>query len=428
MVILILPHIGLAQTSIIANHNCTDISSIPEYWITQAKSVLHIAYGHTSHGSQLTDGMTNLVGFMNGLGYPLNLYAYNNGGTGGALDLHDYAMAGDVGYYPDWVNNTRTYLNNPANADVNVIIWSWCGQVSGQTEQSMINNYLAPMTQLELDYPSVKFVYMTGHLDGSGSSGNLHIRNQQIRTYCQTNNKILYDFADIESYDPDGLVNYMELFANDNCDYDSSGFSRNWAQRWQNTHTLNVDWYNCSAAHSQPLNGNRKAYAAWWLWARLAGWSSDSGKNMKAGWNLVSVPFLQSDYTSGVVFPGKSGSMFEYNTATKQYATAPILACGKGYWVLYGSPNTVTITGSVPGPLTDTVAQAGWTLVGSYEESLPVSSLVFSNGAYKSGSVYRYDASPGQKQYVMTTEINPGEAVWINVQGATSWPCTITIP
>ncbi len=270
----------MAQTAIIANHQCANISQIPTYWITQAKGVLHIAYGHTSHGSQLTDGMTNLVGFMNGLGYPLNLYAYNNGGTGGALDLHDYAMAGDAGYYPDWVNNTRTYLNNPANADVNVIIWSWCGQVSGQTEQSMINNYLAPMTQLELDYPSVKFVYMTGHLDGSGSSGNLHIRNQQIRTYCQTNNKILYDFADIESYDLNGLINYMELLANDNCDYDSDNNGtrdKNWATDWQNAHTLNVDWYNCSAAHSQPVNGNRKAYAAWWLWARLAGWNGATG-------------------------------------------------------------------------------------------------------------------------------------------------------
>jgi hypothetical protein len=146
----------------------------------------------------------------------------------------------------------------------------------------MIDNYLAPMTQLESDYPNVKFVYMTGHLDGSGSTGNLNVRNQQIRNYCQTNNKVLFDFADIESYDPDGLVNYMELGANDNCDYDSSGNSRNWAIRWQNTHTENVDWYSCSAAHSQPLNGNRKAYAAWWLWARLTGWSGTTGVEEKA--------------------------------------------------------------------------------------------------------------------------------------------------
>jgi hypothetical protein len=41
---------------------------------------------------------------------------------------------------------------------------------------------------------------------------------------------------------------------------------------WQNDHTEGMDWYDCSSAHSVELNANRKAYAAWWLWARLAGW------------------------------------------------------------------------------------------------------------------------------------------------------------
>ncbi len=33
-----------------------------------------------------------------------------------------------------------------------------------------------------------------------------------------------------------------------------------------------MDWFNCSPAHTQALNGNLKAYAAWYLWASLAGW------------------------------------------------------------------------------------------------------------------------------------------------------------
>ena len=111
---------------IIIDHRHTDITQLSSGQLARAKAVLHIAYGHTSHGSQLTDGMSGLVGFANGgglgLSYPNNFFAWNNGGTGGALDLHDYAMGGDVGYYPDWVNNTVAYLNNPANADVNVII------------------------------------------------------------------------------------------------------------------------------------------------------------------------------------------------------------------------------------------------------------------------------------------------------------------
>lgn len=249
------------------NHNATDLSQIPAAWITTAKQNLHIAYGHTSHGSQLIDGMTGLVQFKG------DLYAFNNGGSSGALDLRDtpFSGASDLGN-PDrtsWETATRNYLNN--HSDINVVIWSWCGQVSSATE-SDINTYLNLMSGLESDYPNVKFVYMTGHLDGTGLTGNLHLRNEQIRNYCQAHGKVLYDFADIESYDPDGTY-FGDKIPNDNCDYDSNGDGTqdaNWAQQWQSAHP--GEWYNCSAAHSQPLNGNRKAYAAWWLWARLAGW------------------------------------------------------------------------------------------------------------------------------------------------------------
>ena len=49
--------------AIIADHACTDITQIPEWAIVQAKETLHIGYGHTSHGSQLTSEMTGLVSF-----------------------------------------------------------------------------------------------------------------------------------------------------------------------------------------------------------------------------------------------------------------------------------------------------------------------------------------------------------------------------
>jgi hypothetical protein len=260
----------LEVKDLIINHTSTNLNSIPNEWIIKARQNLHIAYGHTSHGSQLTEGMTGLATFKG------NNFAWNNGGTGGVLDLHDYAMSGDLGS-PDrtsWADRTRAYLSS--NPDVNVIIWSWCGQVSDATE-SNINTYLSLMSTLEADYPSVKFVYMTGHLDGTGLTGNLHLRNEQIRNYCQTNKKILYDFEDIESYNPDGIY-FGDKKPNDNCDYDSNNdgsLDANWAIQWQNSHTQGVDWFNCSAAHSQSINGNQKAYAAWWLWARLGGWNGN---------------------------------------------------------------------------------------------------------------------------------------------------------
>lgn len=261
-------HSGNNSTGgIIIDHSCADLGQIPVEWIEEAKAVLHIAYGHTSHGSQLTTGMTGLAVWKGAV------YSWNNSGSGGALDLRDtpFSGASDLGN-PDrisWAAATRNYLS--INHQVNVIVWSWCGQVSSATEAD-ITTYLTLMEGLEKEFPHVTFVYMTGHLDGTGLTGNLHLRNEQIRIFCRENHKVLYDFADIETYDPDGTY-FGDRIPNDNCDYDSDGNGSrdaNWAVQWQDAHA--GEWYDCSSAHSRPLNANRKAYAAWWLWARIAGW------------------------------------------------------------------------------------------------------------------------------------------------------------
>ncbi len=258
------------------DHQDTDLTSLSLAMVARAKADLHIAYGHTSHGSQVTEGMTAMNTFINGGGLgmscPADTFRWNDGPMAGVLDLDDYFAPGDLGNpdYTTWAAHTRTYLDTPANADVNVVMWSWCGQAD--TTEANIDLYLGLMTQLEVDYPDVTFVYMTGHVNGCSTTGNLFLRNQQIRDFCEANDKVLYDFADIESWDPDGDY-YGDKLVLDDCSYDSDGNGsrdRNWAIDWQNSHTLGVDWFNCSCAHSQPLNGNRKAYAAWALWTSLA--------------------------------------------------------------------------------------------------------------------------------------------------------------
>lgn len=268
---------------------------IPDANITNAKNTLHIAYGHTSHGSQIITGMNGLPAFKESKNGTEGLYDRNEGGTDGALDIDDTFVSGDLGN-PDWVtwaSLTEGYLNNPTNSDVNVVMWSWRGQVSSATEEN-INTYLDLMNDLETDYPGVNFIYMTGHTDGFGLEGNLHIRNEQIRDYCITNNKILFDFADIESYDPDSNY-YGDKRCNDNCDYDSDNdeiLDSNWVIQWQNDHP--GEWYVCSSAHSQPLNANMKAYAAWWLWSTLTGWNTTI--------ILTSTPYTPSGSISVSIF------------------------------------------------------------------------------------------------------------------------------
>lgn len=299
--------------AIIADHSTTTLSDIPAGWINTVKNTLRLSYGHTSHGSQPVEGMKVLAGSAT---YG-TLYALNSDGaiTAGVLSLADYTPDGDLGGYGDtaWAVATRTYLNSSGGtgATRNVVIWSWCGGVSDNTEAG-IDTYLHTMNQLELEYPDVTFVYMTGHLDGTGANGTLNILNNRIRAYCQAHNKVLFDFADIESYNPDGAY-FLDLHANDNCDYDGG---HNWAISWCASHSgseLCAPVNDC--AHSQPLNCNLKARAFWWMLARVAGW--DGGSD-------TTPPVLSHGAPSGQLAPGTTQTTLAVTSnenATCRFAT-----------------------------------------------------------------------------------------------------------
>lgn len=260
---------GQAQQSLIIDHHCTDLDAVPRSYVEQACAQFRLSYGHTSHGSQIVSGMQLLRGLAD---EPFN---FNNDGSGGALSLHDGRPSGDLGHNGDlaWASATRALLD-ASGCDRNMIMWSWCGGCSDNTVDG-INAYLTAMDALEKDYPDVTFVYMTGHLDGTGVDGTLHQRNEQIREYCRTHGKILFDFADIESYDPDGNY-FLDKAANDNCDYrDEHGSSRNWAQEWCERNPGACE--SCGCAHSQCLNCQQKGKAFWYMMARLAGWDGVTG-------------------------------------------------------------------------------------------------------------------------------------------------------
>jgi hypothetical protein len=224
-------------SALLADHTSADsFESLPASVFDQIRGSYNFFYGHTSHGSQIMTG-------LNMLAAESTLYTVPTFYELGA----DLGLTGDT----SWAPITRAYLNG--DPECNVVVWSWCGGCSDNTEQG-INIYLQAMTGLEEDYPNVTFVYMTGHLDGTGPTGNLYRSDNQIRAYCAAHGKVLFDFADIESYDPDGTYYPNET--------DSCG----WCHTWCASHTCGL----CgSCAHSHCFNCYRKGQVFWWLMAQV---------------------------------------------------------------------------------------------------------------------------------------------------------------
>ncbi|MFH1830319.1 MAG: hypothetical protein ABH871_06045 [Pseudomonadota bacterium] len=235
--------------AIMADHSVIEaLNLIPTEYLNAVYANLKIYYGHTSHGSQLMTGLDLLDDAK-----------FDRDALSIEEEYGDLGTDGDL----SWAQTTRARLNQPGSA-INVVIWSWCGGVSDNNTAG-IDAYLNEMNELEGEYPNVSFVYMTGHTDGTGANGTLRTMNARIRDWCRTHDKILYDFEDIESWNPNGTY-YPD--ASDACE---------WCSTWCASNTCGPYSISCTndsdCAHSHCFNCYNKGKAFWWLLARIAGWN-----------------------------------------------------------------------------------------------------------------------------------------------------------
>jgi hypothetical protein len=132
------------------------VRAIPARYLEAARKDLHVAYQHTSHGYQVSKGLYGLQAYKEG--DDVRFGVANNAPTPGKLDFHDVAIGDPVDLSngvdildgngdPAFVVGTRAYLDSPANAEINVVMWSWC-DITGHNVQ----NYLDGMATLIREY------------------------------------------------------------------------------------------------------------------------------------------------------------------------------------------------------------------------------------------------------------------------------------
>jgi hypothetical protein len=276
---------------IIDHTSVAAFESIPAVWLEQAKS-LTLHYAHTSHGSQIVSGILALEAVDSTYSV-----AVRESGTEGlpsvenpvALRIYDgnppetYIEPGDYWDGTSAMNRTRAVAGT---GHYNFSMWSWCGQQSGN-DTTTVNRYLSNLATLETEYPDMRFILMTGHTDGSDTpleEGTLKFNNELVRQYARDNNKIVFDFADIESWDPAG--NHYATTT------DACGWCTTWCTNHP-TDCLNLV-PNGSCAHTHSYICKLKAKGFWYMMARLAGWDGASTcENLPA--RISEIP---NDYTS----------------------------------------------------------------------------------------------------------------------------------
>jgi len=196
-----------ASANIVIDH--TDIQLVPSYSQSTMDAIAQSTFyfEHASVGGNIVDGLQTLHD-TNASFYQLTTSAVTEAAYG-VSSPPSSIVAGTVYEFargnPGWSDKINWFSANIAN--------TWGGKTTFAMnkfcwidETADWSAYSSSIAALELANPGTTFVYMTMPLNKLDGADNV-LRNQfntALRDWASTNDKILFDVADIEAYDSAG--------------------------------------------------------------------------------------------------------------------------------------------------------------------------------------------------------------------------------
>ncbi len=144
-------------------------------------------------------------------------------------------------------------------------------------------------------------------------------------------------------------------------------------------------------------------YSAFW---RFSVSQTTAKYLVHTAWNMISLPMNVFEHRKVFLFPSATSKAFEYDPSAG-YVIRDTLEVGKGFWLKFGAPESVAITGYA---LTaETVAvHPGWNLIGSLSTSVSTGSIAQNPPGLVLSPYFYYLGG-----YHTTTSLDPSRAHWV---------------